>query len=60
MNIEIKAQAYEHRHPPDAIEKQVVALIKQKNMQDSILISSFEIDIPGANCFHGETRRPSR
>ena len=45
VNLEIKAQAYEHRHPQDAIEKQVVALIKQKNMQDSILISSFEIDI---------------
>jgi len=45
VNIEIKAHAYEHRHPQDAIEKQVVALIKQKNMQDSILISSFEIDI---------------
>ena len=45
VNIEIKAQAYEHRPPQDAIEKQVVALIKQKNMQDSILISSFEIDI---------------
>ena len=44
VNIEIKAQAYEHRHPPDAIEKQVVAMVKQKNMQDSVLISSFEID----------------
>ncbi len=45
INIEIKAQAYEHHHPPDAIEKQVVALVKQKNMQDSVLLSSFEIDI---------------
>lgn len=45
VNIEIKAHAYEHNHPPDAIEKQVVELVKQKNMQDSILISSFEIDI---------------
>ena len=45
VNIEIKAHAYEHNHPPDAIEKQVVALVKQKNMQDSVLISSFEIDI---------------
>ena len=45
LNIEIKAHAYEHRHPQDAIEKQVVALVKQKNMQDSVLISSFEIDI---------------
>ncbi len=45
VNIEIKAHAYELNHPPDAIEKQVVELVKQKNMQDSVLISSFEIDI---------------
>ncbi len=44
VNIEIKAQAYEHRHPPDAIENQVVAMVRKKNLQDSILISSFEID----------------
>jgi glycerophosphoryl diester phosphodiesterase len=45
VNIEIKAQAYECHHPPDAIEKQVVAMVKQKNLQESVLISSFEIDI---------------
>ena len=45
VNIEIKAHAYEPNHPPDAIEKQVVALVKQKKLQDSVLISSFEIDI---------------
>jgi len=45
VNIEIKAHAYEHRHPQDAIEKKIVALVKQKKMQDSVLISSFEIDI---------------
>ena len=45
LNIEIKAHAYEHDHPPDAIEKKVVALVKQKKLQGSILISSFEIDI---------------
>jgi len=45
LNIEIKGQAYEPGHPADAIEKQVVELAKQKNMQDSVLISSFEIDI---------------
>lgn len=44
VNIEIKAHAYEDHHPPDAIEKQVVAVVKQKNMRDSVLISSFEID----------------
>jgi len=45
LNIEIKADAYEHHHPPDAIEKQIVELVKQKNLQNSVLISSFEIDI---------------
>lgn len=45
INIEIKAHAYENHHPPDAIEKQVVAMVKKKNLQDSVLISSFEIDI---------------
>ena len=45
VNIEIKANAYEPHHPPDAIEKQVVALVKQKKLQDSVLISSFDIDI---------------
>ena len=45
LNIEIKADAYEPHHPPDAIERQIVDLVKQKNMQDSVLISSFEIDI---------------
>jgi glycerophosphoryl diester phosphodiesterase len=44
VNIEIKAHAYEHRHPPDAIEQQVVAMVKHRKMQDSVLISSFEID----------------
>lgn len=44
LNIEIKAQAYERSHPPDAIEKQVAAMVKKKNLTDSVLISSFEID----------------
>jgi glycerophosphoryl diester phosphodiesterase len=45
LNIEIKADAYEPHHPPDAVEKQIVELVKKKKMQDSVLISSFEIDI---------------
>ena len=44
VNIEIKANAYEHQHPPDAIEKQVVAIARKKNLQNFILISSFEIE----------------
>jgi glycerophosphoryl diester phosphodiesterase len=45
LNIEIKANAYEHHHPADAIERQIVELVEHKNMLDSVLISSFEIDI---------------
>lgn len=45
VNIEIKSYAYEPQHPPDAIEKQIVALVKQKNAQDSVLISSFNTNV---------------
>ncbi len=44
-NIEIKSYAYEAHHPPDAIEKQVVELVKKTKMQDSVLISSFDCKI---------------
>jgi len=44
-NIEIKSHAYEPHHPPDAIEKQVVELVKKENLQDSILISSFDSNV---------------
>jgi glycerophosphoryl diester phosphodiesterase len=44
VNIEIKAGAYEGHHPPDAIEKQIVAMVRKKNLQDTVLISSFEIE----------------
>ena len=44
VNIEIKAEAYEPHHPPDAIERQIVAMVKKKNLQDSVLISSFELE----------------
>ena len=45
VNIEIKASAYEAHQPPDAIERQVVELIHQKNALTSVLISSFELKI---------------
>lgn len=45
VNIEIKSNAYESHHPPDAVEKQVVALLRQKKMMDTALISSFEVKI---------------
>lgn len=44
-NIEIKANAYEPHHPPDAIEKQVVELAKMEKLQDSVLISSFDTNV---------------
>lgn len=44
-NIEIKSNAYEPHHPADAIEKQVVDLVKQKKALDAVLISSFKAEI---------------
>jgi len=45
INIEIKPHAYEAHHPPDAIEKQVVKLLRQKNLMDTGMISSFDVKI---------------
>ncbi len=45
VNIEIKSNAYEPRHPPDAIEKQVVDLLRQKNRLATCMISSFDVNI---------------
>jgi glycerophosphoryl diester phosphodiesterase len=42
INIEIKPNAYETHRPADAIEKQVVELVRRKNVLTSVLISSFE------------------
>ena len=44
-NIEIKSNAYEPHHPADAIEKQIVDLVKQKKALDAVLISSFKAEI---------------
>jgi glycerophosphoryl diester phosphodiesterase len=44
-NIEIKSSAYEPHHPPDAVEKQVVELLRQKQMLDTVLVSSFDVNI---------------
>jgi glycerophosphoryl diester phosphodiesterase len=44
-NIEIKSSAYEPNHPPDAVEKQVVALLRQKQMLVTALVSSFDVNI---------------
>lgn len=45
INIEIKPEAYESHHPPDAVERQVVELALRKGAFSSVLISSFEINI---------------
>jgi len=42
INIEIKRSAYEPQHPPDAVEKKIVELVRRKNFEESVLISSFE------------------
>jgi glycerophosphoryl diester phosphodiesterase len=45
LNIEIKSSAYEPGHPADAIERQVVDLLRHKNMLDACMISSFDVNI---------------
>ncbi|CAB1084465.1 Glycerophosphoryl diester phosphodiesterase (EC [Olavius algarvensis Delta 1 endosymbiont] len=45
INIEMKSNAYESNHPPDAIENQVADLLRQKNLLDTCLISSFNVNI---------------
>jgi glycerophosphoryl diester phosphodiesterase len=45
VNIEIKSNAYESHHPPDAIEKQVIEMLRQKNLLDTGMISSFDVNI---------------
>ena len=42
LNIEIKASAYEAHHPPDSIERQVVSLVRQRDLHRSVLVSSFD------------------
>lgn len=44
INIELKSNAYESHHPADAIEKQVIEMLRQKNLMDLSLISSFEVN----------------
>jgi glycerophosphoryl diester phosphodiesterase len=42
LNIEIKASAYEKNYPADAIEHQVVKLVKTSGAMDRVIISSFD------------------
>jgi glycerophosphoryl diester phosphodiesterase len=42
VNIEIKPEAFEEDGPADAVERQVLNLVREKNMLDDVLVSSFE------------------
>ena len=42
VNIEIKPEAFEPDGPPDAVERQVLALVRRHHMDETVLISSFE------------------
>lgn len=42
VNIEIKPEAFEAQGPADAVERQVLDLVREKKMQADILVSSFE------------------
>jgi len=42
VNIEIKPEAFERHGPADAVERQVLQRVREKNMCADVLISSFE------------------
>jgi glycerophosphoryl diester phosphodiesterase len=42
VNIEIKPEAFESSGPADAVERQVLALVREKKMVGDVLVSSFE------------------
>ena len=42
VNIEIKPEAFEAQGPTDAVERQVIDLVRKTNMRDDVLVSSFE------------------
>jgi len=42
VNIEIKPEAFEEKGPADAVERQVLELVREKNMLEDVLVSSFE------------------
>lgn len=45
VNIEIKPEAFERLASADAVEHQVMALVRKKKMVDDVLVSSFEWQI---------------
>lgn len=42
VNIEIKPEAYDTRHPEDAVERQVWELLHRQHMTDDVVVSSFD------------------
>ncbi len=42
INIEVKYEVFEPHGPFDAVEKQVVEIVRAHNVSDSVIISSFE------------------
>lgn len=42
VNIEIKPDVFEPEGPADAVERQVLGLVREKKMRDEVLVSSFE------------------
>jgi glycerophosphoryl diester phosphodiesterase len=42
VNIEIKPEAFEDEGSADAVERQVLNLVREKSMLDDVLVSSFE------------------
>lgn len=45
VNIEIKPHSHEAHHPKDAIEYQIIDTIRYRNIEDFVLISSFDLNI---------------
>jgi glycerophosphoryl diester phosphodiesterase len=45
LNIEIKRRAFEAHDPPDAVERQVVDLVRRHQATSWVVISSFEVRI---------------
>jgi len=45
INIEIKPHAYESSHPIDAIERQVLELLRREKAQDYVILSSFNFSL---------------
>lgn len=54
LNIEIKAGAFEEGFPPDAIERQVTGLVRERDAAGWVLVGSFERRVIGRIAAMGE------